>query len=362
MSRRTVRLTGLVVLAAAAAGAVVAAAIGVGGSGTAASSSTGLPPATTTVAKTTLVEHTKVDGTLGYGEAGVLEARGGGVITWRPAVGAVIERGGALYRADEQPVTLLYGALPAYRRLSDGAKGADVRQFEENLAALGYTGFTVDDGYTSATATAVRQWQQDLGREQTGAVEPSQITYAVGAIRVSTLDAQLGGQAAGPVLHHTGTVRLVSIDLDVDDQQLAVAGATVTVTLPGGKTVPGTVSSVGTVATAASGNSDAPGQNSAGATIEVTVTINDQSALGALDQAPVDVALVSAERKNVLAVPVAALLALREGGYGLEVLDCPDAAACTSRIVAVKVGMFADGRVEVSGSGIAEGTTVGVAK
>lgn len=369
MSRRAVRLTGLIVLAAAAAGAVLAAAIGVGGSGSAASSNTGLPPTTTTITKTTLVEHTKVDGTLGYGDANALDARGG-MLTWLPAVGAVIERGGALYRVDEKPVTLLYGVLPAYRRLSDGAEGTDVRQFEENLAALGYTGFTVDDEYTVATASAVRHWQQDLGREQTGAVEPSHIAYTAGAIRVSKLDAQLGGQAAGPVLRHTGTVRSVTIDLDVDDQRLAVAGATVTVTLPGGRTVSGTVSSVGTVATAASDNDDRPGRNAAGATIKVTVAIDDQAALGALDEAPVDVALVSSERKDVLAVPVAALLALREGGYGLEVVDCassPGASdgasdgACTSRIVAVQVGMFADGRVEVSGSGIAEGTTVGVA-
>jgi len=57
----------------------------------------------------------------------------------------------------------------------------------------------------------------------------------------------------------------------------------------------------------------------------------------------------------VLTVPVAALLALAEGGYGLEVVD-----GGRSSITAVETGLFADGRVEVSGSGIAAGTTVGV--
>jgi hypothetical protein len=32
----------------------------------------------------------------------------------------------------------------------------------------------------------------------------------------------------------------------------------------------------------------------------------------------------------------------------------------TSHYVAVKTGLFADGRVEVTGTGIAEGTTVGM--
>ena len=57
----------------------------------------------------------------------------------------------------------------------------------------------------------------------------------------------------------------------------------------------------------------------------------------------------------MLTVPVSALLALKEGGYGVQVV-----AAGATRIVPVKLGMFADGRVEISGSGITAGTKVGV--
>jgi multidrug efflux system membrane fusion protein len=64
---------------------------------------------------------------------------------------------------------------------------------------------------------------------------------------------------------------------------------------------------------------------------------------------------VSQARKNVLAVPVAALLALPNGGYGVQVVD-----GDATRIVAVKTGMFAAGKVEVKGAGIKPGTTVGV--
>jgi hypothetical protein len=62
------------------------------------------------------------------------------------------------------------------------------------------------------------------------------------------------------------------------------------------------------------------------------------------------------ERKAVLTVPVAALLALGEGGYGVQVVRSDG----TSSVVAVRVGLFAAGRVEVSGAGLAEGTRIGV--
>jgi multidrug efflux pump subunit AcrA (membrane-fusion protein) len=56
----------------------------------------------------------------------------------------------------------------------------------------------------------------------------------------------------------------------------------------------------------------------------------------------------------VLTVPVEALLALRDGGYGLEVVD----ASGQHRIVPVKLGFSARGLVEVTGEGLAEGTRV----
>ncbi len=44
----------------------------------------------------------------------------------------------------------------------------DVEQFEANLAALGYVGFDVDEDFTSNTAAAVERWQEDRGLEETG--------------------------------------------------------------------------------------------------------------------------------------------------------------------------------------------------
>jgi len=178
-------------------------------------------------------------------------------------------------------------------------------------------------------------------------------------VRIASLIAHPTDQAAGPVLTYTATTRIVSVALDVTLQELVKPGLAATVTLPNGKTVAGTIATVGTVAIggpeAATGASATNGGQNTPATIAVTVTLADQSALGTLDQAPVAVHIVSATAEHVLTVPVAALVALAEGGYGLEVVT-----GSTSRYVAVQTGMFADGRVQVAGNGIAEGTIVGV--
>src|SRR5262249_1260792 len=143
--------------------------------------------------------------------------------------------------------------------------------------------------------------------------------------------------------------RVVTVPLDVSKQSLVKPGLAATVTLPDGKTVAGTVASVGTVATA--------GSQGGSATVDVTVTLADQSQPGSPDQAPGDVAVVSARAGNVLTVPVAALVALAEGGYGVQVVT-----GSTTRYAAVQTGMFANGRVEISGPDIKAGTVVGVPK
>jgi hypothetical protein len=89
--------------------------------------------------------------------------------------------------------------------------------------------------------------------------------------------------------------------------------------------------------------------------VTITISFTRQGALGTADGAPVTVRYIRQERRDVLTVPVNALLALAEGGYGVEVV-----ADGRPRIVAVKVGLFADGRVEVRGEGLTEGASVGV--
>jgi peptidoglycan hydrolase-like protein with peptidoglycan-binding domain len=263
---------------------------------------------------------------------------------------------------DNQPVTLLYGALPAYRPLQAGVSGADVRQLKENLKALGYRGHVVDDAFTDATTAAVRKWQTDLGATVTGVIQPAQVFYAAGPVRVASHKVAVGDAATGQLLTYTGITKLVSVDLKVENAGLVRSGAAVTVTLPGATAVAATVADVGTVATAAGGATEGAlgggsdtGPRDSQPTIPVTIRLADQGQAISYDGAPVTVRIIAEKRTNVLCVPVSALLALREGGFGVEVVE-----GVASRIVAVRVGLFADGRVEIIDGALTEGTAVGV--
>jgi len=88
--------------------------------------------------------------------------------------------------------------------------------------------------------------------------------------------------------------------------------------------------------------------------IPVTVTLADASATANFQEVSVTVDLPSEKRAGVLSVPVGALLALSTNQYGVEIVESNG----TTRKVPVTIGLFAGGRVEVSGEGISEGQRV----
>jgi peptidoglycan hydrolase-like protein with peptidoglycan-binding domain len=296
-----------------------------------------------------LVETKSVDGRLGYGPATPLTARATGTVTALAPEGTTVSRGQTVYSVDNRPVTLLLGVVPMYRELRAGDTGQDVQQLEQNLKSLGYNGFTVDDKYTSGTVASVKRWQRDRGLERTGRVGPAQVMFAPEPLRVAGHILAVGAPAGpgAPVVTVSSTRQVVSVDLDVADRALVRENAPVTVVLPGGTSVPGHVSSVGTVAKTAGDNA-----NKSTVTVEIGV---DQAAPNALDQAPVKVNLERGRVPNALSVPVAALVAVSADQYAVEVVE-----GSARRRVPVKVGTFADGRVQIEGVGITERTVVGV--
>jgi peptidoglycan hydrolase-like protein with peptidoglycan-binding domain len=310
---------------------------------------------TATVQRQDLSGQTKVAGTLGYGGSASVQSPLQGRITWLPKTGAVVRRGGTLLTVDNKPVQLFHGTLPAWRDLAVGVDdGPDIRQLEHNLAALGYDPdhqITVDNHFTWATKAAVKRWQQARGLAQTGSFTTAMpAVYLPWAARVNALSGSVGGQAAPgqPTYTVTSNLHQVSVDLDVSQQSYVKHGDRVEVVLPNGRRVKGRISEVGRVAQT---QGQAPNQTT---TIPVTVALDNPKAGGRLDQAPVDVFVTTQTRKGVLAVPVTALLALKEGGYGLETVD----AAGQYHLVAVRLGVFSNGMVEVAGSGLRAGTKV----
>ncbi|MCM2393341.1 peptidoglycan-binding protein [Streptomyces albipurpureus] len=273
--------------------------------------------------------------------------------------------GGQAGGASAESVTATGAGRPATapRERTTPLRGMDVKQFETNLSALGYSGFTVDESYSELTAQAVKRWQKDLGIPQTGRVSAGDIVYGPGPIRIAATSVRVGGSAAGDPVSYTSTSRMVSVNAPAADTEWAQRGSSVTVELPDGRSVKAKVASVGNDASAptegsGSGEGSDGGTGAAGsgpATVSVVITFSDQKALGRLESGPVTVRYVVKERKGVLTVPVAALVALAEGGHALEL--AADGTG-SDRFIPVRTGLFAGGKVEVTSPALSEGAKV----
>ena len=373
------RPRGAPVLAAAVAVAATAgfAAHGLWGGGSRPAVTTAVPVSDAPVVRTDLSSRQQVPGTLGYqGFFTVASELDGGILSWLPAAGATVRRGQPLFGVSGQPVTLLYGSLPAWRAFTSGmTPGPDVQQLQRNLAAFGFDPGPADGQFGWSTEAAIDRWQQARGMTVTGTIPFGEVAFLPGPLRVTTIAQPLGAavQAGAGVLSGTSLTPGVQVWLTVGGPAVR-RGDQVLVTMPNGTTiVPGTVSAVGSVASTpgatpgGSGSSTASGTsgggtsgggtNGTGAVIPVTITIREPLPAG-LDQAPVQVAITQQRADNVLAVPVTALLAAAGGGYAVQV------AGPHSRLIPVTTGLYdgTSGLVAVTGAGLAPGLLVAVAQ
>jgi peptidoglycan hydrolase-like protein with peptidoglycan-binding domain len=415
LSRRT--LAAALLLAAAVAG-VAALVLSSSGSPSRAAASTAIPPGqtATSVERRTLSEGETVDGTLGYGASTSIYSGLGGTFTWLPASGHVVARGGTLYRLDNLPVVLMYGTVPAYRRLAQGVSdGPDVAELNTNLERLGYGAVAGEDSFSSTTAAAVERWQGAEGLKETGVVEVGRVAFAPGALRVTEVHVALGQDPPGASEEgateqqeankkeeedeedankrkparkkprsKTKTPKSSSPKSDGtekhEDEESAAGGgelvltATSTTQLVTVKvkaeqqqlarvgehapvTLPGgriVTGRVTDVGTVASTPSNSEkGGGGEGESPTIAVTLALSRPVAHLDQAPVSVELVKSIRRHVLTVPAAALTATAGGGYALSALQNG-----RRMPVAVTPGMFAGGYVQVEGPGVHAGLKV----
>ena len=265
-------------------------------------------------------------------------------ITALPEPGTVLERGDVAFEVDGRPVGVMFGRRPAWRPMSAGTgDGHDIMQLEANLLLLGYTAddFEVDREFTELTADLVSEWQADLEIEETGSVDLGRVLFLPRSVRIADIAVDLGMAIAPgtPLLTTTSTRQEVQLWLDADRQDLLDLDDIVGIELPDETVTTGTVANISDVVTTIGSGPDAR------RVFEVTIRLNDSTAAAGLDEAPVDVDVVSEEASDVLAVPVDALLALAEGGYAVQRLQSDGA----SEFVAVDIGKFADGLVAVTG-------------
>ncbi len=163
-----------------------------------------------------------------------------------------------------------------------------------------------------------------------------------------------GGTTPTPILATTSTRIVVRVSLEASKQGEAHVGEAVTVALPDGQSVAGTVTVVSAVTQSPTGNSGAESGESPGSssTVPVTIVLHRRRPGAGLDQAQVSVEFVRAVARNVLSVPVTALLATGPASYALQ------EASSRHRLIQVATGLFAAGDVQVSGAGVHPGLQV----
>lgn len=311
----------------------------------------GPTPTTTQVEQGTLSGTRTVPGVLDYSQPRDQGSEFSGILTGAPKPGSVVERGGVLFSVNNEGVYLFAGGLPAWRPFeSYMSDGPDVKQLEENLQALGYFGYAPDEDFTWDTVEAIYDWQKATGQEETGKIELGRIVFsAASSVRIADTLASVGDNIGpgAPVVKLSALVQEVTADLKLADQKLGVMDAPVEVQLPGGVTTTGKITGVGQPT-----ERENNGQKSV--VVPLTIALDNTEDAAGIQKANVSVDVPSETRENVLSVPLEALVALPDGDFGVEVVDTDGTVAR----VPVTTGLFAGGRVEVSGDGITAGLDI----
>jgi hypothetical protein len=332
-----------------------------------------------TVRRKSLTSQTQEDATLGdagsytvvvpQSSSSGSPGSGSGTFTWLPRVGQTIRQGQRIYSVSGSPVVLLYGSVPAYRDLSEGLTGADVRELNRDLVRLGYvTAAALGarsgwDYYSAETAYGVERLQTHSGLAVTGDLTLGEAVFQRGPVLINDLGTTTTlGSAASPgtvVATGTSTTPVVTIALDAGSEGQVKKGDAVSVTLPDGRITAGKVTQISKIATSSSSGSDSSGSGSSGsgasgsglggsgtATVNVLVSLDHPGVARNLNQAPVTVTIATSSVLNALVVPVNALLAQPGGGYAVEVIS-----GHVHHLVKVVPGLFDDaaGLVQVSG-------------
>lgn len=310
---------------------------------------------TGTVARRDLVQTETLAGTLGFGAQRSFPTNTSGIVTALPEEGDVIGLGEVLFEVDNRPVLLMEGGLPQYRPFNiDMDDGRDVQQLESNLVSLGYAdGFdlTVDNDFTSVTADVIEAMEEAWEVEETRAFELGALVFASGPVRIASITVELG-QSISPqvvVFQVTETDQRITLDLDAEDRALLAEGDEVDIELPDGTIVDGMVDEIASVATR---SIDPQSGGLSDPTIEILVVYAGPPPADGFDAAPVDIIVTEEVDKDVLTVPVPALIALAEGGHAVEVVTSGG-----TRLVPVELGDFVDDFVEITGD-VAEGDEI----
>ena len=266
---------------------------------------------------------------------------------------------------------LMFGDIPAWRDMKEGiVPGEDINQLKLNLIALGYGTIETlgpDWNFNKNTSAAIMKFQADLNIISSGEIVLGEIIFAPGTSLVkssSTLQTVGGKMNAGMELFFltpvekvstqigsdgainlsSESLQIVEIQVDVADRNLTNEGSKVEIELPDESIVIGTVRQVGNLAVV---------PQEGDPFLEVLIVVEGSTEYFEWTGAAVTINVTKELAKGVLASPVTGLLALLSGGYALEVVT-----ATGTILVPVETGIYADGWVEINGSGLQPGTEI----
>lgn len=259
----------------------------------------------------TLTVKTSAGGTLSGSPAPLaFTSQAAGVVTAVPPVGSTITQGQVLYRLNNEPVVLLYGSTPVYRSFAPSmSPGPDVVQLEEDLNQLGFGhayGLTADGDFNFADEQAVRAFNAAEGLPAGDMIAQGSVLFEPGPVFVAAVNAGLGQSIAAGGTVVTLDLRVPSVSVQLSSGQAAgiAPGTPASVRLSAPST--SLSAKVRYVAQGAPGN------------VQIAVAVNNPPANLPLTSQSVFVTFDVQVLRNVYIVPIAALVALLQGGYALQ--------------------------------------------
>lgn len=274
-------------------------------------------------------------------------------------VGARVRPGMVVSVVSGRPIIALHGPVPAYRDLRDGMKGTDVVQLRKALAAIGYATYDKDGVYGPSTQAAVKRLFEAKGfdpvtegaagrapaKRRSVVLRSGEVLFVPAfPARVTKVQASLGAEATKAIVTlAAGELRVTGL-LPRSERPLVHKGDKVSILAEDtGEKYSGKVAAIGSFTT---------GEQEAGHPVRITTTTRLPNSLAGQE---VRLTIESASTNGkVLAVPLSAIFAMADDSTRVVKV------ASNGRHERIKVttGAKADGFVEISGKGIAEGDRV----
>lgn len=159
--------------------------------------------------------------------------------------GQTVSQGTVLYTVDLRPVVVAQGDVPAFRAIGAGVRGRDVAQLQSMLQALGFFTDAVDGRARESTMTAISEWQESLGLDDSGGVPLGDVIFVPSLPTRVALDTAVmarGRSVSGGEVVLQGLAASPTFQIPVTDAQAAgiPTGTAVRITAPDGSAWHGT--------------------------------------------------------------------------------------------------------------------------